>query len=62
MTNYEYLKNVNIEQLSHFLCDETDLETFNSFPDDDACDRCPVNGRCIPGRNGWLSWLKEEKK
>ena len=42
MTNYEYLKNVNIEQLSHFLCQETEWETINSFPDDDVCDRCPV--------------------
>lgn len=62
MTNYEYLKNIGIEKLSHFLCEETEHETINSFPKDDCCEHCPVKVRCFPGHNGWLSWLKEVKQ
>ena len=61
MTNYEYLKNINIEQLSHFLCDQTELEGTKSFPEGDVCESCPMYGRCFENHNGWLDWLKEEK-
>lgn len=59
MNNYEYMKNINIEQLSHFLCEAMEyLSEEEYYP----CDRCPMHDRCREGANGWLDWLREERK
>lgn len=57
MNNYEYLKNITIEQMGHFLCESMDYQT-----EGHPCDRCPMHDKCRLGLNGWLDWLKEEKK
>lgn len=62
MTNYERIKEMNIVQLSHFLCDSMDLvESHDKY----SCDICPMWGKChaeeLEG-NGWLNWLKEEAR
>lgn len=56
MNNFEYLKSMTIEQMSHFLCD-----TIENLSEDEyyPCDMCPVSDKCTEGRNGWLKWLKE---
>lgn len=62
MNNYEYLKNITIEQMSHFLCDS--MET-NEVGDKTSCDICPMWNRCRTGDghgNGWLDWLREAKQ
>lgn len=60
MNNYEYLKNINIEQMGHFLCSQMDevSDRDDYFP----CECCPMREKCDAGQNGWLQWLKEEKK
>jgi len=57
MNKYEYMKNINIEQMGHFLCD-----AMEDSEDDFPCERCPMNGKCTEGINGWVEWLKEEHK
>ena len=61
MNNYEYMKNVGMEQMSHYLCEAMEyLSDEEYWP----CARCPMNEKCDTslGGNGWLHWLKEEKK
>ena len=60
MNNYEYMKNINIEQLSRFLCESMD-ELTDGYP----CQGCPVSKMCCAAEhmgNGWLNWLKGEHK
>lgn len=63
MNNYEYLKNITIEQMSHFLCQMVEDEFYKTHDDSEwQCDKCPVQDRCQEIRNGWLDWLMEAKK
>ena len=63
MNNYEYLKNITIEQMSHFLCQMVEDEFYKTHDDSEwQCDKCPVQDRCQERGNGWLDWLREEKK
>lgn len=63
MNNYEYLKNITIEQMSHFLCQMVEDEFYKTHDDSEwQCDKCPVQDRCQESENGWLDWLKEAKK
>lgn len=60
MNRYEYMKNINIEQLGHFLCDSMD-----DLTEGHPCEHCPVNNICCAAEfmgNGWLNWLKGEHK
>ena len=57
MTNYEHIKELDIEQLGHFLCDSMD-DLGSDYP----CDHCPMNYKCVDGVNGWFAWMSEEKK
>lgn len=63
MNNYDYLKNITIEQMSHFLCQMVEDEFYKTHGDNEwQCDKCPVQDRCQEFENGWLDWLKEAKK
>ena len=63
MNNYEYLKNITIEQMGHFLCDMVEHEFYKTHDDSEwQCDTCPVQDKCKEIENGWLVWLKEVKK
>ena len=63
MNNYDYLKNITIEQMSHFLCQMVEDEFYKTHDDSEwQCDKCPVQDRCQECGNGWLDWLKEAKK
>ena len=60
MTNYEHIKELDIEQLGHFLCNSMD-ELVEGY----CCEHCPVRDHCHADElqgNGWLNWLKEVKK
>lgn len=64
MTNYEYIKNISLEKLGHFLCDSMDEIEINGYC---GCEICPVNDEyCRIGadlsKNGFIEWLKEERK
>ena len=50
MTNYEWLKSMSVEELGHELCRISE------------CERCPVSDKCELGKNGYITWLKEENK
>lgn len=58
MTNFEYIKTLDLDQLGHFLCD-----TMDDFAPGDGwtCDNCPVANGCCARRNGWINWLRGEK-
>ena len=64
MNNYEYLKNITIEQMSHFLCQMVEDEFYKTHGDNEwQCDKCPVRDKCEAARmngNGWFHWLREE--
>ena len=47
MNKYEYMKNINIEQMGHFLCDamedsEDENEAFEWLMNE-HCSNCPLN-------------------
>lgn len=58
MNRYQYIKNIGIEKLSSYLCDE--MEKLSNEMDRDACYVCPVYHKCDIGHNAWLAWLKED--
>ena len=63
MTNFEAIKNSDLEQLGHFLCDMVEDEFYKTHDDNKwMCDHCIMQERCSEIGNGWLQWLKEEKK
>lgn len=58
MTNFEYLKETinnaeKQEEIAYFICDHIS-EHFD-------CDFCPFGKSCLPGHNGVLYWLNEER-
>lgn len=55
MTNFEYVKSMSIDDLGRFLCC---LGDFN----ESQCGMCRVSGRCHFGGNGFVEWLKEDRK
>lgn len=54
MTNFEKLKNADIDEMSQLLC-----KAIEDITDDYPCDHCFMEGRCSDGHNGWADWLKE---
>ena len=61
MTNYEYIKNISLEKLGHYLCDKMDDVEAKGYS---GCEICPVYGCCRIelDENGFINWLKEEYK
>lgn len=59
MDNYTYLKSLSLEDMGHFLCYNTESQTKDEFY---PCEICPMNDKCQAGSNGWITWLREEKK
>lgn len=64
MTNYDYIKNISLEKLGHYLCDKMDSVTIGNYC---GCEICPVNDKYCrigagTGKNGFIEWLKEEHK
>ena len=58
MTRYEYIKNIGLDKLAHYLCDQMDnVEVDGRY----GCEICPVEELCFIGsRNGFVEWLKQE--
>lgn len=61
MTNYEFLKSVPVEKLAKALCELMQESEVNGSVED-ICKICPAEHYCKPGHNGFIDWLKEEKK
>jgi len=62
MTNFETIKNADLEQLGHFLCERVEAEFYKTHSDNEwACGMCPMVARCDIGQNGWIDWLRSEK-
>ena len=59
MTNFEYIKGLNCQQLGHFLC-----EFMDDAYQEDICKKCPVKDKCHKNSllNGWITWLMEEHR
>lgn len=55
MTNFEKLKNADIDEMSQLLC-----KAIEDITDDYPCDHCPLEEFCNEQRNGWAKWLSEE--
>ena len=55
MTNFERMKNADIDKMAQLLC-----KGVEDIADDYPCDFCPMEGKCLDGHNGWADWLKEE--
>jgi len=58
MTNFEYIKTLDLKELGNHLCDVMDF--CGMYDVYYGCECCPMNSRCMPGYNGWLRWLGEE--
>lgn len=50
-TNEERIKSMSTYQLSQFLCKTARW-----------CCSCPVQENCLPGKNGYESWLEQPYK
>lgn len=48
MTNYEKIKQSNINEMVEFLCTLTE------------CEKCPASNLCYFGHNGMKEWLEKE--
>lgn len=61
MTNYEFLKSVPVEKVAKALCIMIqDVEADGTVAD--VCKICPAEHYCKPGHNGFIDWLREERK
>lgn len=54
MTNFEFLRSLNEEEMGAFLCN---LRTVNGC---DPCAACPATLYCRKGHTGTLDWLRAE--
>ena len=54
VSRYDFIKNVNLEQMANFLCDMID----NNSPS--GCATCPASEFCYTGHKGFIDWLKQE--
>lgn len=55
MTQLEYLKTLDADQLGRLMCGLMDELM-------DSCAKCPMYGRCDKNHNGWIDYLKSERK
>lgn len=53
MTNFEYLKQANLEQMAMYLCGL--IQRVDS--DEHPCDICPVTNHCWANHNGFADAL-----
>ena len=56
-TRFEQIKEMNIKEMTRFLCQLLDA-TFE-FTDDNVCDYCPASKFCKIGHTGFENWLSE---
>lgn len=56
MTNFDKIKNADIDEMAQLLC-----KAIEDITDEYPCDHCFMEGRCSNGHNGWTDWLKEKK-
>lgn len=52
MNNYNKIKELSIDDMARFLCDNIALAV--------DCDECPAAKHCCYGHNGVKHWLEQE--
>jgi len=58
MTNLEFIKTLNLEELADYYCHLHDTGTVT----DTYCDKCPFTDLCGKGGAGVKNWLMQEHK
>lgn len=56
MTNYEFLKNAELEEMGKYLC----YMISTNEDSEDPCGECFASGYCFIANNGMQNWLEEE--